>query len=253
MPVPPWAEPARRADGHWPVGHAYCKNTLDVARRWLLFEHGTTTIYRYDITRDTWEVLTETEKGMPTFKDANIAIRVFPEMDGVVRFWKGTAHLFRPTENSWQQLCREEGVAMHCFAEYSPRQKVILFGGGDASESPTRIYRLDATAKVTGLKPAPIPHITSHQGSVVTVDPVTGVFLIASRGTPKSPLKKFYAFDALKDQWQELPYGLPEATWMVAAPVTNYGVTIFCAHRPERVWLYKHASGEEDRLSGAED
>jgi hypothetical protein len=176
---------------------------------------------------------------MPTFKDANNAIRVFPELGGVARFWKGTGHLYQPKSGQWTPLCNVQGVEMHCLAEYSPKAKLIVFGGGDVKEGPPPLYRLDAKGQVTRLKALPFPQM-HVQGTIFVADPVSGEFL-AGEFRGDGP-RTMYALDGVKDQWQKLPTTLPAGSFMIAARVPNYGVIMLCTANPAKVWLYKHTA-----------
>jgi hypothetical protein len=66
----------------------------------------------------------------------------------------------------------------HCFAEYSPVYNVALFGGGNLN--PRTVWRLNADRTVTALTSAPVD--LGVQRGNVTVDPVTGDFLIMGYG-----------------------------------------------------------------------
>ncbi|MGI9336035.1 MAG: hypothetical protein ACR2RL_23050, partial [Gammaproteobacteria bacterium] len=87
--------------------------------------------------------------------------------------------------------------------------------------------------------------------SVVTVDPVSGDFLVLAEDD------SFWRFDILADTWVQLPSGnVPvfvdppnqDPTFhTVATPVDTYGVVMVLQWRPQesKVWLYKHvASGD---------
>src|SRR5262245_31505984 len=114
----------------------------------------------------------------------------------------------------------------HNFAEYSPVHKVILFGGGNGSSD---LYKLDAAGKVTALKKAPIGLGTMQ--SIVTLDPVSGDFLIFGKGG------SFYVYDVTSDAWKRQGGKVPifeptrvadNKVWHVTAtPVSTYGVTMF--------------------------
>lgn len=237
MPVPPWADPQKLEGGRWPLGHAYCKNDVDPARRWFLFGYATNKIYRYDIEKSEWIDPIPVGPGMPTFKDANSGIRVFPELGGIVRFWHGRIDLYEPDKKAWRLLGDHPGVGMHGLAAYSAKAKVLVFGGGDVKDPP--LYRLDATGQTTRLKPLPFPEM-HVQGTIFTADPVTGQFLAGEfRGTGP---RTMYALDAIRDEWKQLPAALPDGKWLVATAVPDYGVTMVCTASPAKVWLYKHLS-----------
>lgn len=239
LPVPPWADPRKRPEGHWPRGHAYSKNTVDPITHRLLFGYGTTTIHQYDIDAERWLEPIRVEKGMPTFKDANNGIRAFPELGGIVRFWKGRLHLYSWREQTWRELCDVPGVGMHCVGEYVPKARVMVFGGGDVGDKPPALYRLDAEGRVTRLK-EPRLSVIHVQGTLFVAEPVTGQIL-AGQFRGQEP-RTLYALDPLRDEWQRLDVSLPPGRHMVAAGIPNYGVTMVCTATPAAVWLYKHKS-----------
>ena len=238
MPAPPWADP-RVTKTTWPRSHAYCKNDVDEASRWLLFASGTSEIKRYHVEEGKWLDPIQVKRGMPTFKDANSGIRVFPELGGIVRFWHGRIDLYSPEKKQWKPLGDYPGVGMHGLAEYSARAKVMVFGGGDVGKDPPRLYRLDAEGKVTRLKAPPVP-VIHVQGTVFVADPATGQF-IAGEFRGRGP-RTMYALDARKDEWKKLPATLPQARFMVATSVPDYGVVMLCTCSPANVWVYKHRS-----------
>jgi hypothetical protein len=242
MPVPHWADPRKPEKSHWPRGHAYSNNALDVANRWFLFGFQRRQIYRYDLEKSKWIEPIALQKGMPTYKDANAGIRSFPELGGIIRFWRGRLDLYSPDANLWKSLGDHPGIGMHGLAAYSAKQKVMVFGGGSVKDGPPVLYRLDAEGKVTRLKEPPLP-ILQVQSTIFTADPVTGEILAgAYRG--KAP-RTMYALDAMKDEWRKLPVTLPEGKFIIAAAVPNYGVTMFCTDRPAKVWIYKHEPHQE--------
>ena len=84
------------------------------------------------------------------------------------------------------------------------------------------------------------------QGSVNTVDPVTGDFLVLTRD------REFYVFDPDTDTWTNQGYEAPMFTsryknsavhGVVATPIVNYGINLFvsCQQGECSVWIYKHS------------
>ncbi len=139
----------------------------------------------------------------------------------------------------------------HNFAEHSPVHKVVIFGGGNGSSD---LYKLDAEGKVTTLKKAPIGIGTMQ--SIVTVDPVSGDFLVFGKNG------SFHVYDVAKDAWKEQEGKVPifepsrvkdNKVWHVAAtPVSTYGVTMFVKYYhadPAQAWvyLYKHSEAKPEK------
>src|SRR5262249_23766286 len=134
------------------------------------------------------------------------------------------------------------------FAEYSPVHKVMIFGGGNGSSD---LHKLDANSKVTTQKKAPIGLGTMQ--TIVTLDPVSGDFLVFSKNG------SFYVYHVLNHAWK-LPEGkLPslgrtrvaanKVGHVTAAPLSSFGVTMFVKYYnadPPRAWvyLYKHSDAK---------
>lgn len=223
--------------GKGPIGHAYYNNTIDPLKGILyLHQSATRLIHRYDIAKDEWTTL-------PAIKDANTghgtAIVYFPEMKGLVRVLGGTVHFYSEEKGTWTKLADKLPMGpYHNFAQYNPVQKIVLFGGGNNSKD---LYKMHTIAKIDILKQAPFE--VGINTAVVTVDPVSGEFLVLHKDD------KFHSLNTVIDDWKELdaqsmPFKMKGSSFdVVATPVSNHGVTlIFTAERKGlKVCLYKHS------------
>ena len=178
-----------------------------------------------------------------------IGLAWFPELDGLVFAngggGKGHVFLLAANDAKWRMLAGDLPMGVyHNFAEYSPVHKIVIFGGGNGSRD---LYKLDASGQVTALRQAPIGLGTMQ--SLVTVDPVSGDFLVFGKAGG------FYVYDVAADSWKQQPGKAPifsptrvadNKVWHVtAAPVSTYGITLFAKYYhadPPRAWvyLYKH-------------
>jgi len=162
-------------------GHGYDHNAIDPTGRMFFYRSfSNPVIERYDISSGNWESLPSLE-GKIDYISCCVGIEYFPELHGLVYISRekganGAALLWNSRSNSWLRLGAGFPIGVyHNFAEYNPVHRVMLFGGGNPPNS-SAIYRLDKNGKIDSLNPAPIP--LGIQQSIVTVDPISGNFLI---------------------------------------------------------------------------
>ncbi|MGE3805093.1 MAG: amidohydrolase family protein, partial [Gemmataceae bacterium] len=240
LPTPSWWQ-GDAETGKGPIGHAYYNNTIDPDKG-LLYHHQSATrlVHRYDVAKDEWTTL-------PEIKDAatghGTAIAYFPERNGLVRVLGGNVHCFDEGKQAWSKLNTEK-LAMgpyHNVARYSPGHQLVLFGGGNGSK---HLYTLDAQGNIARLDDAPVE--IGINTALVTVDPVTGDFLVLHRDD------KFFALNPSTGKWRELstegmPFAMKGSSFdVIAAPVKNHGVTMFVTapRKGLKVCLYKHAAAK---------
>src|SRR5262245_39461397 len=230
--------------------HGYDHNAINPATGdFYHYPAGARVLQKYSVASGTWT----TTPAMPfwDYIAGYMGVEYFPELGGIVVAngggGSGFVYLFRESTQAWSTLAG--GLPMGAyqnFAEYNPVHRVMILGGGNSSSD---LYKVDATGTVTTQRPAPVMAGVKHH-SIVTVDPVSGDYLIFTSDA------KFYVYDVVTDTWTlqggTVPIFTPtrdNAIWHVdASPVSTYGVTMFVkffAADPSRAWvyLYKHAAG----------
>jgi hypothetical protein len=214
--------------------------------------------------RDFWEYNTATRSWSQKADIAGIsytqgasAMTYFPER-GTVIFYSGDVDStggglteFTPGTNSWSSIPGKFSPLgrLHSIIECNPIHGVCWFGGGTESN---QMWRLNSDGSTVALRPVPIANIEQIRGTIVTVDPVTGDFLILTAESG------FWKFDIMNDTWEELPGSDKVPMFVnppnrdptfhaVATPMSNYGVVMLAQWRESgsKVWLYKHGQQTE--------
>lgn len=254
------------------VMHAYQHHAIDPANRKLYYRrYGTNTrnFYEYDLQTRAW-----TEKAsLPGafyqtsaasscyFKERGTVIHHNSRTNGVRRL-----HEYTPGPGAFGGKWKDLGVALtpvaqiHAVTVCNPVHGVVWFGGGDGT---TQMWKLAADGTVTKLAPTPSGVSTlrtgQKSGAITTVDPASGDYLVLTAD------KRFWKYNITTDIWIELPGGnnVPvfvnppdgrDATvHLVATPLKNYGVVMFAQWQwgENKVWLYKHATGDSLSPSSA--
>jgi hypothetical protein len=127
----------------------------------------------------------------------------------------------------------------HCVGVYSPIKDLLYFGGGNGS---AQLYTMSNTRAITPRANCPVEF--GIIASVTTVDPVSGKLVLACRD------KVIRVYDPATDTWSTdtappagfwsgTIYTEGEAMCIVAAPIHDYGVTIFIPIRGPAIYLRK--------------
>ena len=231
--------------------HGYHHSAINTSGRFLYHRpFGSAVVQKYNLSTQTWDGLPDVS-GVINYISCCVAVTYFPERNSLVYAsidsgTNGAVAEYSEQTGQWQRI--QGNLPMggyHNFAEYNPVHKVVLFGGGNNPGS-RKIYKLDASGQITALRDAPID--LGIQQTIVTVDPVSGKYLIFGNSN------NFYAYDISTDTWQlqsgslpifTAPIYSPAVHGIVATPISNYGVNMFvkCHISTCSVYLYKHASG----------
>ncbi|MBI3822377.1 MAG: hypothetical protein HY289_06825 [Planctomycetes bacterium] len=228
MPTPSWWTGDAKT-GKGPIGHAYQNNTIDPAKG-LLYHHQSATrlVHQYDIAKEEWTTLPEI-KGVSV--GHGTALAYFPENKRLFRVLDGVIHNLEDKGKLWSR--HRDKVDMgpyHNIARYNPVDKSLILGGGNDSK---KLHRMDENGIITPFKEAPF--VIRISSTVTAIDPVSGDVLVVSM----LDKKEFHALDVKKNEWRQLP-DAPIAEG-VSAPIDTHGVTMYFAHQPAKVYLYKHA------------
>lgn len=165
----------------------------------------------------------------------------FTAMNGLLSLAKvpaGTVRFLSDETQSWSTLGVIEVHGYHSLARHNPFRQEVLFAGGNDTRS---VVVLTKDGKFKRLKDFPEPLTVRY--SIITVDPVSGRYLIMA------PEKKFYELDSEKNEYRLIddftktpwPFGRYDAP--VVAFIPEYGVTMWA---DKKVHLYKHNQRNSD-------
>lgn len=166
-------------------------------------------------------------------KSGGMALEYSGTLDGMVLLEKQT-WLFSTKSQKWESLGSSPVDGYHSLMRQNPfRQEILMAGGNNGRRVVARVTK---DGKIERLKDAPID-LSVH--SFLTVDPVSGRYLIMNRGEGKftafefdSDKNDFAPAEALASQWPYSRYTMP-----VVAFVPEYGVTLWAE---QKVYVYKH-------------
>jgi hypothetical protein len=224
--------------------HGYDHNAIDPVKG--IFYHrvrGNKQFIKYDTRTAQWSNIAQ--NNLSGDGACCNAIAYFPEMKGLVYLDAGSnsVYLWNEQSNAWSKLSGSLSLGSYQgYAEYNPKHKVVIFGGGNGSNT---VYKLDASGNVTKMKNAPIG--VGVMQTVITVDPVSGDYLVLDTE------KNFWVYDVTTDTWAKqsgmapiFVFGEPVFS-TVATPISTYGVTMFLKCSPydpvqRNVILYKHTA-----------
>lgn len=241
---PPWVDPSGYCNG---MGHGYDHQDINVAAGIYYFREGYL-VHCYKISNGTWS---DTPQNTDIYSIA-LGISYFPEAHGlfVADMQIQKTWIYLDATGQWKTLSPVVGTSgsYHGISEYNPVHKVVIFGGGNGNRS---LYKMDSLQRITRLNDSPVDLNCSSLSSLLTVDPVSGDYLvITSDGL-------FHIYDVLTDTWRMGPGssffgstkgGSNGAVWgVIAAPVSNYGVVMFAKDNlaNSMVYIYKHSGGSK--------
>jgi len=237
--------------------HGLDHGAIDPEKGYLYFrKHDALNVYRYNLDTGTWTQMPN--NNIIQYNSCCVGIEYFPELHGVL--WIGgengvNAGITRLNDQTgqWDRIAQPAAYPMggyENFAEYNPVHKVVLFGGGVGGIGGKKIYKLDPLGVVTALRDAPVE--LGILNSIVTVDPVSGDYLVFTHN------EEFYAYNIITDTWLLKGTGSSVPIWttsygypvhgVVGGGINTYGVNVFvtCDGRNAcTVNLYKHSSGEQ--------
>jgi hypothetical protein len=222
--------------------HGYDHNTLNTATGELYFRpYLSADVFKYHIATKAWSHLTRIPN---TQYNCCGAIEYFPERDGFVFVGTGEVLFYNTRRGSWSApwVTIRTGP-YHATAEYSPTEKVVVFGGGSGVRT---VYRMDRKGRVTPGADSPFP-LDSGGHAIFTADPVSGKFLLFAED------ETFHVYDAATDKWELQAQRPPffdagkyrPVSCSIAIPISTHGVVMVLTYSTSRptVFLYRHAAG----------
>jgi hypothetical protein len=250
------------------IGHAYQHNTIDPATGLFYHrEYGTGKVMFFDQVANRW-------KQCSAFKADSYQVAgglaFFPERDSLV-FVDGDWGVFELSlasgncNGKWAQRA-ETGVNIGFspqltgfsgysqFDEYSALCQCLMLGGGNGGG---RFWKYDKNGNFTEMGAPPVALTVPQSaggttGSIITVDPVSGYFLVWSGNGSDNGLA--YRYNPTTDIWTKTGISSPlfpgpegGVGETIAVPISTYGVVMFVQlgsgeGAVGRVYLYKHTS-----------
>jgi len=206
-------------------GHQYSNNSLDPEKS-RFYTGG----YRYDIRADTWSKLPPAKPGRKT-----MTFEYFSAMNGLLSIARqpaGTLRFYDEEKKAWRSLGVIPVHGYHSLARHNPFREEVFFAGGNNSQA---VVILSKHGKTKRMRDFPVP--LTVRLSIVTVDPVSGRYLVMAQG------RKFYEFDSEKneyrliDDFKKTPWPFHHYDAPLVAFIPEYGVSMWA---DRKVHLYKH-------------
>jgi hypothetical protein len=236
--------------------HGYDHSAIDPQRRFFYHRpFADNSVHRFNIDTGAWSQVPAPPSGIGT--SCCDALEYFPELGGLVwiHFGYSTVLLFREGTGTWTTLGTASGSSTWQLAEYNPVHKVLLFSMAEnlyqLSPPPPSNPSAPPTISSPGSLPVPFYDGSGYNG-VLTVDPVSGDYLILTPGT-----RRLHVYD-LPTRSVRLASSQPPSspglanTMVVATPVATFGVVAFvhCSGAHCGVLLYKHSAGSSPNPPG---
>jgi hypothetical protein len=253
------------------IGHAYQHNTIvpstgDFYHR----QYSSGKVMFWSQKTQSWTQCSVIHPGFKSFQVAG-ALAYFPDRNSLVFVdgdW-GVWELSIPSgkcNGNWVQRASTNGGGMqpqlsgvshyNNFTEYSPVCHCLMLGGGNPV-----FYKMDSRGNFTRMGAAPMAITVPQNGSgaIITVDPVTGLFLVWDGNNHESG--KGYEYNPNTDVWRATGivspiFPGPDCNGVgvcetIAVPISDYGVIMFVqagSAAGGKVYLYKHTNGVTSNL-----
>lgn len=220
--------------------HNFDQTTID-PRTGDLFarKFNSTEVYRWTRATKTWSKL----PAAPNPQVA-IALEYFPDVNGLLLLGGGEVHLLRDGASAWERLASNLPMGPYNnVANYNPTHRIVLFGGGNGSQS---VYKIDASLRITPVASAPAP--IGVMSGLIVWDPASGRHLLFSS------TGGFFEYDVAGDQWRALngtsvPAFASNSNRIIhraLIPVSTYGLVLVLTFDFEnsKVYAYRHAASQ---------
>lgn len=234
------------------VGHAWDGNAADQSGNFYYrCRRGScgADVFKYNVATNTWSAL-PINSGETNENDSCCQSLVyFPEMGGLIwittigQVWK-----FGDVSQTWSLIGQAPGATFGTwnFGEYNPVRKIVLFGGANG-----QVFKLTSAGVITQMSSLPYSiYDGSGYAGHVTVDPVTGIFIIIT-----SPAATCHTYEVNTDTYGNCtnpPAALQGNISGAMIPVTNYGAILYfnCGGTTGaclgNIYVYKRAVGGTD-------
>ena len=230
--------------------HGYQHNAFEGNTQYYL-QFGTWNVRTRDVTQGnaSWSSVS----GPPLGGYATGALEWFPTYSGgslvvVQGSGQGTGEVWRRTGGSWTRISGNTPMGdYHNFGVYSPVRNMMYFGGGNDDASvgdgrPNKVHTLSNTGTIT--ERANCPARLTVARAISTVDPTTGnLVTITSDKVVRiyNPDTNTWSTGTAPPPgfWSGTIYSEGEVQGIVAAPVYDYGVTMFITIGGPAIYLRK--------------
>jgi WD40 repeat protein len=221
--------------------HGYQHNTFAGGIQYFMQFATNCTIHTRNVVTGTWGLMNTNGVDLgstgaigslewfPTFGSGSL-ILVSGGADSVFR-WNGT---------SWSALAPLPSMGgYHNVGVYSPIKDLLYFGGGNGSSN---LYTMSNNGSINAKASCPVEF--GIIASITTVDPVSGKLIVASNDKVirvYDPASNSWSTDTAPPAgfWSDTIYSEGEAMGIVAAPIYDYGVTMFITISGPTIYLRK--------------
>jgi hypothetical protein len=220
--------------------HGYQHNAGRGNTHYVL-NYGTNIVHARDIPTNTWTLLDTTGVNLGS-GGAIGSLEWFPTFGtgSLIIIFGNAAGLYRWNGSSWSNFAPVPAMGpYHNVGVYSPIKDLMYFGGGNGS---SQLYTLSNTGQVTPRASCPINFGIIN--SVSTVDPVSGKLLLVCFDQVVrvyDPATDTWSTDTVPPTafWSDSIYQEGEVMGILAAPIYDYGVTMFLTIGGPAVYLRK--------------
>jgi len=192
-------------------------------------------VWQYDIAEKNWTALPAVLKN----GSHGASLTFFPDMGNkgsLIHLYGKVIQAYDIEKKSWSYVKGDisKSGPYHNVSMYHSKRKTVLLGGGNGSKT---LYELDATGKISELKPAPVPIVVNLSHFVI--DPASGDLLVYNFVKGALGLYGLRLSDKTAE-WTKLSTG--KALGGIVVALEEYSVTMWFTHNG--CWLYKHKSAK---------
>jgi hypothetical protein len=261
-------------NGSWcDIGHGYDQGTIDTSTGDFYHrQYGAGKVMKWGQSTQAWQQCSVIPSG--SYQVAG-ALTYFPDrhslvwLDGDFGAWElsisggscsgSWTHIGGANQDSFSPRLAGLG-SYHNEGEYSFLCQCVILGGGNGSNV---LYKYSSAGTFTQIATPPvakvkIPDDSVPDGTVFTVDPASGHFMLWDQPTAGS---QYYDYNPNTNVWITVQtsggaFPSPQGNDfdVVAIPISDYGVTMFVeagANSGGQVWLFKTAAGAAAQGGGA--